>query len=73
MDLLLLHPEVVAAVSDQLIVFYKRAFVEEQFHALASSQFVVGMLLVYSGLAATEQGLLLDLVEAFHEGLTLEA
>ena len=73
MDLLLLHPKVVAAVSDQLIVFYKRTSVKEQFHALASSQFMVGMLLVDSGLAATEQGLLLYLVEAFHEGLTLEA
>ena len=73
MDLLLLHPEIVAAVSDQLIVFYKRTFVEEQFHTLASSQFVVGMLLVDSGLASSEQGLFLYLVEAFHESLTLEA
>ena len=73
MDLLLLHPEIVAAVGDQLIVFYKRTFVEEQFHTLASSQFVVGMLLVDSGLASSEQGLFLYLVEAFHEGLTLEA
>ena len=73
MDLLLLHPEIVAAVSDQLIVFYKRTFVEEQFHTLTSSQFVVGMLLVDSGLASSEQGLFLYLVEAFHESLTLEA
>ena len=73
MYLLLLHAEIIASMSYQLIVLNKSALVEKQLYTLASCQFMIAMLLVNSGLAATKQSLLLDLVETFNESLTLEA
>ena len=73
MDLLLLHTEIIATMSNQLIVLNKSSLVEKQLDALASCQFMIAMLLVNSGLTSTKQSLLLDLVETFNECLTLEA
>ena len=73
MDLLLLHAEIIATMSYQLIVLNKSSLVEKQLDTLASCQFMIAMLLVNSGLASTKQSLLLDLVETFNECLALEA
>ena len=73
MDLLLFHTEIIASMSYQLIVLNKSSLVEKQLDALASCQFMIAMLLVYSSLASTKQSLLLDLVKTFDECLTLEA
>lgn len=60
-ELLLVHAEVVTPVGDELIVFYERAWVKEQFNSFASCQFVLLMLLVNSSLTASEKRLLSNL------------
>ena len=59
-----------AAVSYELIVFYKRASVEKQLNAFTSSKFVLLVLFIDSCLAAAEESLLAEGIPALDEGLT---
>ncbi len=53
-DDLLVHPEVAAAVRDELVDFLERAGVEQQIDALARGQLAGGVLLVEPVLPAAE-------------------
>ena len=47
-DHLLVHAEIAAAVADQLVHFFKRAFVEQQFDPLAGRKLAFSMLALVS-------------------------
>ena len=71
MNFLLGHAKVGASVRHQLIILDEGALIEEQIDALSGRQFVVGMLLVDTGLATSHDGLILCSFEALGEGLLL--
>lgn len=58
---------------DELIVLDKRAFVEEKFNALSCSEFVIGVLLVNSGLSATHESFVFDFVQSLSKSLLLKS
>ena len=71
MDLLLLHAEVVAPVSHELIVLDKGSLIKEEFDALASRQLVLSVLLVDPGLTSTHHCFLFDGLPTLDERLVL--
>jgi hypothetical protein len=62
----LIHPEVLAAVRDQLVDFFERARIEQVSHALARGQLALVMLLLEPLLPATELGESLTLAKPFN-------
>ena len=60
---LLLHPEILAAVRDQLVDFFEGARVEQPRHALARGQLALVVLFLEALLAAAQLGQALALVE----------
>ena len=66
-NFLLLHAEIIASVSDQLVIFDKTALVKEQIYALSRSQLMIGMLFVDTGLATADERLFFDFFEALGE------
>ena len=53
---LLVHPEIAAAVGDELVDFFERAGVEQELDALARGELAGGVLLVKTRLAAAQLG-----------------
>jgi hypothetical protein len=62
-DDLLIHPEVAAAVRDELVDLLERAGIEQQVDPLARGQLAGLVLLAQAGLAAAEFGAALELLE----------
>ncbi len=52
----LVHPEIVAAVVHEHIVFFKAAFVKQQCNSFSGGEFALGMLGIYPRLSAAEPG-----------------
>ena len=65
-DLLLLHAEVGAAVRDEAVELDEAAGVEQEVDALARGQLAGLVLLLDAGLAAAEERLRVQVVEALH-------
>ena len=55
-DALVFHAEIGACVFDEHVEFFERAFIEQQFHALAGGQLAAAMLGINALLAAAQAG-----------------
>ena len=66
---LFVHAEVVATMGDELIIFYEAARVEKQLDAFTSCEFVLRVLFIDTGLSATHQCFLTDVLPTLNEGL----